>query len=166
MKLDKRILTGRKYWDCFDTDTAMQFLNQKCYFGEDITDFENISKLPCSMLYSVDNSSAPYEYYKEGIFQCANFILPCAWVKNELKYRPYTLEEFKKTFMLGQVIQFRAKNSGTDYLLVFNGFIEYHDGNEPIIVIGQLNYSFKELFNDYEWIDFESREYQPFGVKD
>lgn len=161
MKLDKRIIIGRKFLDCFDTDTAMQFINEKCYFGEDITDFEDISKLPCSMLYSVDNSSAPYDYYKEGILHSAGFILPCRWVKEpEKKYRPYSLSEWIEQYEIGDIIHYRCKSDGTELLHMYLG--TRHRPESVKITLGDASYSLECLFEDYE-IEVNG-EWKPFGV--
>lgn len=162
MKLDKRIIIGRKFLDCFDTDTAMQFINEKCYFGEDITDFEDISKLPCSMLYSVDNSSAPYDYYKEGILHSAGFILPCRWVKEpEKKYRPYSLSEWIEQYEIGDIIHYRCKSDGTELLHMYLG--TRHRPESVKITLGDASYSLECLFEDYE-IEVNG-EWKPFGVE-
>lgn len=163
MLLDKRIIIGRKFLDCFDTDTAMQFINEKCYFGEDITDFEDISKLPCSMLYSVDSSSAPYEYYKEGILHCTGFILPCAWVKEpEKAYRPYTVMEFIKEYPLGSYLHFRPKSNTMEMHRLIDGYNDYKDGRGTLFMCG-AGFSMSELYDNYEI--FKDGEWVPFGIE-
>lgn len=168
MELDKRIKIGKTYLDCFDTDTAMQFVGKKCYFGGDVTDFADISKLTCTMLHSVDNSKAPYNYYKDGFLSSAEFILPYAWVKERKakKYRPYSLEEFKERFNIGWIMRFRGKHSHAEYALIFNGYADFHDGDEPVIVLGSNEYTLKELFEDYEWMEIGLEGYHPFGVEE
>ena len=162
MKLDKRILTGKKYLDCFDTDIATEFVGEKCYFGEDATDFEDISKLTCTMLYSVDNSSAPYDYYKDGILHSTGFVLPCAWVKKpKMKYRPYTLTEFVKDYSLGEeVILKRMKNSNEKIRHVL--FLEFIEDNQEVR-LGSYWYSFEELVNNYEL--YTGKGWKPFGIE-
>lgn len=162
MKLDKRILTGKKYLDCFDTDIATEFVGEKCYFGEDVTDFEDISKLTCTMLYSVDNSSAPYDYYKDGVCYSTGFILPCAWVKEpeEKTYRPYTLKEFIKEYSLGEEVILKRMNSSEK---IRHGlFLEYIEGN-PEVRLGSYWYRFEELINNYEL--YTSKGWKPFGIE-
>lgn len=160
MKLDKRILAGKKYLDCFDTDTATEFVGEKCYFGEDITDFKDISKLPYSMLYSVDNSAAPYTYYEDGIEHCTGFTLPCAWVKESKgEYRPYTLKEFIKEYSLGEeVIVKRNSNNQIRHGL----FLEYIENNQEVR-LGSYWYRFEELVNGYEL--YTGKGWRPFGIE-
>ena len=162
MKLDKRILTGKKYLDCFDTDTAMQFLNEKCYFGEDVTDFEDISKLTCTMLYSVDNSSAPYDYYEGSILHSTGFILPCAWVKEpEKKYRPYSLSEWIEQHEIGDIIHYRCKSNEIELCHMYLG--TRHTQESVKITLGDASYSLECLFEDYE-IEVDGK-WKPFGVE-
>lgn len=162
MKLDKRIIEGKKYLDCFDTDTATEFVGEKCYFGEDVTDFEDISKLTCTMLYSVDNSSAPYDYYKDGILHSTGFILPAEWVKKpKKKYRPYSLSEWIEQHEIGDVIHYRSKSDGTELLHMYLG--TRHRPESVKITLGDASYSLERLFEDYE-IEVNS-EWKPFGVE-
>lgn len=161
MKLDKRILTGKKYLDCFDTDIATEFVGEKCYFGEDVTDFEDISKLTCTMLYSVDNSNVPYSYYKDGICYSTGFILPCIWVKEIKKeYRPYTLKEFIKEYSLGEEVILKRMNSSEK---IRHGlFLEYIEDNQEVR-LGSYWYRFEELINNYEL--YTSKGWKPFGIE-
>ena len=161
MRLDKRILTGKTYLDCFDTDIATEFVGEKCYFGEDVTDFEDISKLTCTMLYSVDNSSAPYDYYKDGTCYSTGFILPCAWVKEELEsnYRPYTLKEFIKEYSLGEEVIVKRNSSNQ----IRHGlFLEYIENNQEVR-LGSYWYRFEELVNGYEL--YTGKGWKPFGIE-
>lgn len=165
MRLDKRILTGKKYLDCFDTDIATEFVGEKCYFGEDITDFEDLSKLTCTMLYSVDNSSAPYDYYKEGILHSTGFILPCRWVKEpENKYRSYTLKEFIKDYPLGKEVILKRMNSNDKKRKIIHHalFLEYIEDNQEVR-LGSYWYNFEELFNSYEL--YTDKGWRPFGIE-
>lgn len=161
MKLDKRILTGKKYLDCFDTDIAKEFIGEKCYFGGDNTNFEDISKLTCTMLYSVDNSTAPYNYYEDGIPHCTSFILPCAWVREpERKYRPYTLKEFVKEYSLGEELILKRINSSEKIRHAL--FLEYIEDNQEVR-LGSYWYRFEELVNNYELYTGEG--WKPFGIE-
>lgn len=162
MELDKRIKIGKTYLDCFDTDTAMQFVGKKCYFGGDVTDFADISKLTCTMLYSVDNSKAPYNYYKDGFLFSAEFILPCAWVEEEPSYRPYTLEEFTKQYSLGDEIILRRKDSRSKILHKL--FTAFNESSNNEIKLESYTYGFKDLYKEYEL--YTSDGWKPFGVEE
>ena len=161
MKLDKRIIKGKRYLDCFDTEIAKEFVGEKCYFGGDVTDFKDISKLTRTMLYSVDNSAAPYNYYEDGIAHCTGFILPCKWVK-ELKktYRPYTLNEFIKDYSLGEEVILRRTESSDK---IRHGlFLEYIEDNQEVR-LGSYWYRFEELVKSYELYTGEG--WKPFGIE-
>ena len=43
MKLDSRIIDGKKPLTCFDSDEAKQFIGQEGYFSNDKTDFQDLN---------------------------------------------------------------------------------------------------------------------------
>lgn len=179
MKLE--IIEGKKPLTRLDTETAVHFIGKECYFSDDLDNFDYLDEFKGKLTVDGDYSNM-YKGKLLGIFANDNafivdendigsrfdYCLPAEWVqeRKKPKYRPYTLEEFKQRFNIGWAIEFRGKHSGTDYLLAFNGYVEYHDGDEPVIVLGHLSYTLKELFEDYEWIELGEAEYQPFGVKE
>lgn len=79
------------------------------------------------------------------------------------KYRPYTLEEFKRIFKTGAVISFRTKEGEIYKDLLLGGYVT--DGTVTKILIGPAYYTLDELFTHYEWTDpLKDSGYQPFGV--
>ena len=44
MKLDKRILPGKRPLNCFDTEQAWQFIGKPCYFSNNARDFMDLDK--------------------------------------------------------------------------------------------------------------------------
>lgn len=179
MKLE--IIGGKKPLTRLDTETAAHFIGKECYFSDDLDNFDYLDEFKDKLLVEGDYSNM-YKGKLLGIFANDNafivdendigsrfdYCLPAEWVqeRKKPKYRPYTLEEFKQRFHVGWVIKFRGKHSSTDYLLVFNGYVEYHDGAEPVISLGNHGYPLKELFEDYEWINPGEAEYHPFGVEE
>lgn len=179
MKLE--IIKGKKPLTSHDVTEARQFIGKECYFSDDLDNFEYLDEFKGRLIVDGDYSNM-YKGKLLGIFANDNafivdendigsrfdYCIPCEWVQEikKPKYRQYSLEEFKERFNIGWVIKFRGKHSGADYRLVFNGYVEYHDGDEPVIVLGHLGYTLRELFEDYEWIDSESEGYMPFGIKE
>lgn len=86
------------------------------------------------------------------------------------KYRPFSLEEFCKTFDIGVLVEFRVKNSDELKCAMFTGYItdcERIDDKTPgavELMLGISHYSLFSLFEDYE-LFFEGK-WQPFGVKE
>ena len=87
-------------------------------------------------------------------------------VMTEKKYRPFTPDEFTDTFNIGEPIIFRRKQSKYvyEYNVLFIGLC--FSGNNVDVVLGNDRFSLETLFNNYEWRQHDSYEWQPFGVID
>ena len=167
MELDKRIIKGKKYLDCFETELAKKFIGKECYLSNDVTLFANVDSLYKAVLKEVDEEAiSPYMLENTRWRHSSNFILPCEWVeeKKEPKYRPYTKHEFLNKFECGKPINIRRKD---DYI---NLFIE----TMPSVKIDNLSddvhvrlfegiFNLKRLFDEFEW-QKSNGEWQPFGV--
>lgn len=118
MILDKRILKGKTYLDCFDTEIAKQFIGKKCYFTRDLSRFKNLDG-PGVYKVILTDISDHYEvcYGSEEIgiqqWDYARYIIPCEWVKGtEPKYRPYEFSDefsFDTGKEVGDVITIRLR---------------------------------------------------------
>lgn len=170
MELDKRILPGKRPLTCYDIEEAKKHICRECYFTSKFENFENLSNVPRAFLQNVDDSSTPFQCYGEDGIICYDcFILPCEWVKEEKKLRPFTIEEFQSKFKIGMPIRFRAKknNSVIPYLLIFNGYIPSLTKEIEIwILMGDIRFSLKELCEHYEWQEHYKEDYEPFGVEE
>lgn len=173
MILDKRILKGKTYLDCFDTEEAKQFIGKKCYFTRDLSRFENLDG-PGVYKVTLTDISDHYEvcYGSDelGIQQWdyARFIIPCEWVKEaiEKKYRPYKdVEEFFDDVgcTLGDVIRFRKRDTTEEeYHTLLTGF----KGNARVnIGLGDGGYySLSDLFSLFEL--YTADGWRPFGTEE
>ena len=181
MKLDKRIISGKKPLDCFDVDIARQFIGKKGYFGtheSQFMDFDTCSKCVMEELKEVDNyDDCPF--ISKGGCSYRRF-LPAAWLKPEepeKKYRAFSLNEFLERYKIGDTVTFRLKKD--EYIPEAECLIEYkrmitgyeilpEDKDTPgkgSILLGGCPptglarlFEFYELENDGKW--------QPFGVID
>lgn len=165
MKLDPRIIEGKKPLTCFDTEEAKQFIGKECYFSCVGTDFGDLKYCAKSIMRLVAGEY-PFAFDDdEGNHHGCIYCLPCEWVKeSEKKYRPFTHEEFTDTFNIGEPIIFRRKQSKHlyEYHVLFIGccFLD----NDVDVVLGNDRFSLKTLFNNYEWRQHDSYKWQPFGV--
>lgn len=174
MKLDSRILKGKKPLTCFDVEEAKKYIGKDCYFASKFERFENLSKVPHATLHNVDDSPVPFQCYGEDGVLCYDcFILPCEWVKPEepeKKYRPFSLDEFLKIFNTGDLVEFRYKDSDEVKCAMFTGYItdvDRIDDKTPgavELMLGIFHYSLCSLFEVCEL--FLNGEWQPFGVID
>ena len=177
MELDSRILKGKTYLDCYDTEVAKKFIGKECYLSDGVASFANIDNLNKATLMKVDDRDMrPYklETTRGHYGAWSPFILPCEWIKPEepeKKYRPFTLEEFLKIFDIGDQIGFRSKDNGEVKHAMFVGYTDdffadntdRSDG-ENDVMIGIYRFSLSYLFDNYELLLEDG--WQPFGVID
>ena len=168
MELDSRIVEGKRPLTCFDIEEAKKHIGEECYFTSKFESFENLSKVPHTTLHNIDESSTPFWCYGDDMELCyACFILPCEWVKQEPKYRPYTMSEFKSEFKINSVLTLRKrKEHEYVYQTVYLGNRHYDDtdSDENDIYLSQGTFSLRELFEIFEIV--RNGDWEPFGVFD
>ena len=113
MKLDSRILKGKKPLDCFDVEEAKQFIGKKGYFCDHRSGFTNISNLVEDVLRDITPDDNYCEVYKTNCTSWEYF-LPEEWIKEpeekpEKKYRAFSLNEFLERYKIGDTVTFRMK---------------------------------------------------------
>ena len=165
MELDKRIIEGKTYLDCFDTEVAKGFIGKECYLSDGIASFANVDNLNKAVLKEIDEAGInPYMLENTRWRYSSNFILPCEWVKEEKKepkepkYREYkNLDEFFDVtgLEIGDLIHLKFPGDKDAELLIVGGC-------DDCLFIGIHKYTFKQLFAMVE-ISI-SGEWQPFGV--
>ena len=180
MKLDSRILEGKKPLTCFDTEQAKEFLGKECYFSNCKVHYKNLSafeKYVTLTDYCIGTLTAVMDL-GDRVFdvdqQCKEFryCLPCEWVKPEepeKKYRPLSFKEFRRLFDVGDGVCFRRKGQDTAEFSMYLGYEIDSDGNrdeipgEGKVNLGGNRYTLAELFEYYE-MQLDG-EWQPFGVE-
>lgn len=168
MKLDSRILEGKKPLNCFDTEQAKQFIGKKCYFSDDARDFMDLDKADGDTLFYVaelQNIWTAEEYCFADNSNDYRFILPLEWLKEEKtepekKYREYKdLDEFFDVtgLEIGDLIKLKFPGNNVAELLIVGSC---NNG----LFIGIHKYTFKQLF---EMVEISiSGEWKPFGIKE
>ena len=174
MELDKRIMPGKRPLSCFDTEQAMQFIGKQCYFSDDARDFMNLNKADGDTLFYVaelQNIWTAEEYCFADNSNDYRFILPCEWVKpekQEIKWRPFTLDEFVKRFDLEvgtRVFLIRSKTTPENQRrLLLTGIIQDKDPYSCGVCLGGFYFTFSDLFDMFE-VRFGKNDWQPFGVE-
>lgn len=169
MKLDPRIIEGKKPLGCFETEEAKEFVGKECYFADseccfESLDFDKWSSAERGMLENVsDTGSNAYR-------SCRNYwyvyCLPCEWVTEtkENAYRPFanTKEFFlMRNFNAGDLIHIRSKADNKEYHLIITGCTD-----EELILGNLQGLSFNELLQKFELWDCEDNKFIPFGVKE
>lgn len=182
MKLDKRIIKGKKPLDCFDVDIARQFIGKKGYFSHYVDNYADLKNTALGTLGGTGDTfhesfcctEEPFgDYFYE-------FFLPAEWVKpeeHEKKYRPYSLNEFLNKHEIGDKITYRLKldKQPEDFIrnkVMICGYqIVTGNANTPgegFINLGGSLISLQTLFNTYETPNnyLYPEVWQPFGVVD
>lgn len=166
MKLDSRIIEGKKPLDCFDAENKelmKPFLNKEGYFSNNLENFCLLDGCFKRLLSNV--SKDVKDCFKTSINGGDGgdwkFFLPVEWVKEpEKKYRAFTLAEWIDQHEIGEVIHYRSKSEGIEAHIMYMG--TYHHKNKGTIVLGVASYTLDCLFEDCE-IEVNG-EWQPFGV--
>lgn len=177
MEFDKRILAGKKPLTCLDAEQAKLFIGKECYFSDFASKYEKIEDIEKAINH-VNYSKDVLTYVNAGGQECAftdskrnnfRYCLPVEWTEEkqvELKWRAYTIAEFQDTFTIGRAVRFRRKDEpNKEHLLAFNGYYTLHDG-KVVVLLGIHFYTLEELFKQYEWQEFYTEDYRPFGIKE
>lgn len=167
MKLDSRILKGKTYLDCYDTEIAKKFIGKECYLSDGVASFSNIDNLNKATLLEVDDEDVhPYKLENTRWRYGSFFILPCEWVKKpeEKMYRPFSLNEFLNRYRLGNTVYFRRIGYKEVKCAMFVEYVRGESPEENQIVLGNMRYTLAYLFKNHE-LSLEDI-WQPFGVVD
>lgn len=168
MKLDKRILPGRKPLTCFDVEEARNFIDKIGYFSSVLSQYRDLEQCSYGYLRVVNDNRTPFVISNSN--NRYEFFLPIDWVKEpEPKFIPYTLDTWEQDFKPGDVVTFRGKKNtdraGSYYKCVYSGyrFIAEKGSTNTIAILGLWAFSFSELFDLYEI--YRNGTWEPFGRK-
>lgn len=163
MKLDSRIIEGKKPLDCLDTAIAKQFIDKKGYFSNSLGWYSVLKRTWNGTLNDIESQKEQcfYDCESEGYF---HYFLPAEWVKeHEKKYRAFTIKEFQQKYSVGSVLKIRQKqNMFTESVVQYVGYKVYEDR----IYLGITDFTLDELFENFEMIEPQSDTWHPFGVEE
>lgn len=173
MELDSRIKEGKRPLTCIDVEQAEEFVGKLCLFSDNYRNYKDIQEYSENPQYigtlaPQDNFNLrEYPFKNENDGGSYRLVLPLDWVKEpEKKWRAYTIAEFQEAFTVGKAVRFRRKDEPTkEHLLVFGGYYTLRDGRVSIL-FGIHLYTLEELFEQYEWQEFYTDEYRPFGIEE
>ena len=178
MKLDSRIIEGKRPLSCIDTDEAKQFIGKKGYFAGDLSVYQKLDYFQTWALQEIKNNIS--RCFKDNVLnEHWNYFLPEEWVQEkepEPVWKPYDLDTLREDkILLGNTITFRRKtedNSARIITAIYNGKSENSDDlNDSEIVLGCEWFGFQRLFEDYEIFDnvYGSSnvcKWRPFGYQE
>lgn len=177
MKLDKKILPGRKPLTCLDVEQAREFVGKECIFSDIYANFKDINQYlfvdsDYAAILSIDERAScgdcVFKNSKNNLRY--SLILPSEWVEQpitpEPEYKPYTLKEFLEAMESGLFeswIKMRPVGSKKECEFLYTGYQETEAGE--YICLGCFQFDFISLFRNYEIPDLNGK-WHPFGVLD
>ena len=180
MKLDPRIIEGKKPLTALDTDVAKEFIGKQCYFADNIEGFFNLDNTNVlkGRLTDIDDDEMIGGCFKSNGIRSSifsHFIVPCEWVKEvkeESQYRAFTFDEFLDKFQVGQVIRYRSKSQPYIDILESLSVMRINRLHKDISVRLSVGiYDPQGLFEEFEIFEPEdplnptAKDWKPFGVK-
>lgn len=165
MKIDNKVKDNYKIFTCFDTEQAKQYVDTKGYFVNDVDEYRCLDDCYYGTLNVVDNNSSR-PYLNRDVPRYFGFFLPEEFVKQKQakkKYRPY--KDIKEFCNQGfQIVVMRHKETKTEFHVLYNGY-RLPKGGLCRVILGNLSYSLKDLFDDYEILDSDGI-WKPFGIEE
>lgn len=164
MKLDNKIIDGKKPLDCYDADIAENFIGKKGYFSNSLGWYSVLKSTWNGTLDKVESQEEQcfYDGESEGYFY---YFLPAEWVK-EVKYRPLTKDEFLRMFnngVFGQWITMKSVITENEYYMQITGCFT-SELDITYVCLGSLDFSLETLFKDFQWKDSDGN-WRIFGVE-
>ena len=167
MKLDERILPGKRPLGCFETEEAREFIGKEGYFCRYAYLFSDARKIGSTNVLAQikPEDPAPFIPYDRP---CAyEYFLPAEWLKPEepeCKWRPFKdhaeYKEFLNDGIIESWVKIKEKSANEIYELMYVG------GGGDNIILGNMMFSVSKLFRDFELFNECAREWLPFGVEE
>lgn len=162
MKLDPRIIEGKKPLTCLDTEEAQQFIGKEGFVADELQHFCDLSKVRKFELKDVFQTEI---YCFVTLRTEYKYFLPSEWVKEpEPKWRAFKDHAEYKEFLNNGLIEtwMKIKDKSTDkiYELMYVG------GGDDKICLGGMMFLVSRLFDTFELFNESTGQWQPFGVKE
>lgn len=179
MKLDSRIIEGKRPLSCMDTDEAKQFIGKEGYFANCLRVFKTIEYFEKWTLTNVDEKEE--RGFRDAISgNYWNYFLPAEWVKEkepEPVWKPYDLDSLREdNFTFGREVvmrqKFVAKEPARIYTVIYLGHSENAENlNDVEILLGNTWVGVQRLLDDFEIFDDKygkigQPEWRPFGYQE
>lgn len=162
MKLDPRIIEGKRPLTCFDSEFAKQFIGKTGFFTDKLEQFCDLDELPKTELRKVWQNET-YCFFTSLTMH--KYFLPAEWVKEpEPKWRAFKDHAEYKEFLNDGIIEswVKIKDKSTDkiYELMYVG------GGDDKICLGGMMFLVSRLFDTFELFNESTGQWQPFGVEE
>lgn len=175
-KLDKRIKDKSDILNVLNCDESC--IGAEGYFSSDLAKFTDLNLCHYGVVKDLvydENESIEDTVFltvdDDGNYQSWSFFLPKESLDNVPEWSPFSEEEFKEKFKMGEPIIFRRKRFENDCLrdefeMVYNGFKREMGPTQRLfyVILGNEALTLKELFEKYEY--FSYGQWYPFGMLD
>jgi hypothetical protein len=164
MKLDSRIIEGRKPLTCFDAEEAKQFIGKEGYFAGDLSVYQKLDYFQTWTLQEIKNNIS--RCFKDNVLnEHWNYFLPKEWVQEpKPKWRAFKdhaeYKEFLNDGIIEPWVKIKDKSADKIYELMYVG------GGDDKICLGGMMFSVSTLFNTFELFNESTGQWQPFGVEE
>ena len=176
MKLDPRIIEGKRPLDCLDVDIAKPYIGQKGYFANCLCAFQDLKSIDYHLTYATlkeVNSQRTMAFADDFDDDEFSYFLPEKWVQEkepEPVWKPYDIESWEKQYDIGDTVEYRRKELEITKVVAYLGY-ERNTSGKILILLGDLWYTFEELFENYEIHDYRYNnnhrvEWRPFGYQE
>lgn len=183
MKLDRRIIEGKRPLDCVDVDIAKTYIGQKGYFANCLCAFQDLKSIDYHLTYAIlkeVNSQRTMAFADDFDGDEFSYFLPEEWVQEqelEPVWKPYDLDSLREDdFMLGHAVvmrqKFVAKEPARIHTVMYLGHSENAENlNDVEILLGNTWFSVQRLLDDFEIFDdnygpIGQPEWRPFGYQE
>lgn len=168
MRLDARIIKGKKPLSCIDVTKAKKFEGTKGYFSDTMGNFSDLGRGNISFgTLKIDKSEQSFHpYIEEESNYCFSYFLPKEWVSGIVM--PHTIKSFEDLIhRLNGWITIQHKMSGAIFKGMYLGYNKSGDAKDPVYYIGISTSTFTlgSLADDYEYYNPNTKSWEPLGLK-
>ena len=158
-RIDKDLIDVYTIFNRFSSD----LIGTTVYASNVLKNFQNLDRCKKGIVDHIDKHGFAVTLENGETF-FFYFVIPSFSVKVEEKvFRPCTLDEFG--LHIGDLIRFRKKDDKDFEISTMYMGYRKNDGTVKVL-LGNVYYSLKELFNEYEWYDKDSDRWEPFEVEE
>lgn len=166
MRLDARIIKGKKPLTCIDTTKAKKFEGTKGYFSDNMGNFSDLGRGNISFgTLKVDKREQLfYPYIEEESNHCFGYFLPKEWVSGVVL--PHTIKSFEDLIhSLNGWITIQHKGSGAIYKGMYLGYHTSIDRETYFIGISTTTFTLGQLADDFEYYNPNTKSWEPLGLR-
>lgn len=168
MRLDARIIKGKKPLTCIDITKAKKFEGTKGYFSDNMGDFGDLGRGSISFgTLKIDKSEQVFHpYIEEESNHCFACFLPKEWVNGIVL--PHTIKSFEDLIhSLNGWITIQHKMSGAIFKGMYLGYHKSGDATDPVYYIGisTTTFTLGQLADNYDYYNPNTKSWEPLGLR-